>query len=45
MQFSWQSVTIQADNQTAIAYILREGGTRSGELMSLTRRLLQHVDQ
>jgi hypothetical protein len=38
-------VSVHSDNKTAVAYILREGGTRSPPLMALTRRLLHLVDK
>lgn len=39
-----KTVAVQSDNKTAVAYIMREGGTRSRCLMDLTHNLLQFLD-
>lgn len=40
-----QVISVHADNQTAVAYILQEEGTHSPKLMALTRDLLNFVDK
>lgn len=39
------SLLIQCDNQTAVAYLRREGGTRSFPLMKITYQILNLLDQ
>lgn len=40
-----KTVAVQSDNRTAVAYILREGGTCSRRLLDLTRDLLGLTDR
>ena len=40
-----QVVGLQADNKTAVAYLLREGGTKSPLLCQLTRQMFKLLDR
>nr|CAI5846212.1 unnamed protein product [Callosobruchus analis] len=36
-----QTILLQTDNRTVLAYIIKEGGTKSGKLLELTTELLE----
>lgn len=45
MELSGSGLMVQCDNRTVVSYLNKEGGTQSRALLTLTRRVLELVDQ